>query len=503
MKCDKCGNEFFTGTVCPNCGTPVAMDSDGATVAFDQEIGTSIPEAAEQKPVENQAAEQADSAVFSQNTPQPEDAIYTGAAANPYGNQANMYGNQANMYGNQSNNLYGNQNNMYGNQPNNAYGNQNNMYGNQNNNPYGNQNNMYGNQPNNLYGGQNFQPGAPNNYTLKPEEPKKSKTPFIIAAVCLAAAVIALVLILVFVVLKKDDGKKDDEKKDIPTSEERTSETINAPDTEKPNAEDTEAPSDTEAAATDTPISGGTLEGTVVYNDNSMQLTVVSAEYKYGMLEVTGQVENKTGTDARLSDQGIALNGVSLNGYMTGDVLAGSKAEWTLSVYSMDMEIAGIEQIDEITAYFELYDSETYDTVALGNFTYDCDFKTDVTPKYDLSKFEDVYEDENCDVKAYKDIVKVEDAYYTVLRVKSKMDVPTSVMLNDTKINGVVVEENGGWDDMVPGSVVYAEVYWYEDDLTEDCMSFEDIEMGFDFFDFDTWDDYSITTISYKTDGVK
>lgn len=493
MKCSQCGNEVNPGAVCSVCGKEAPYD-DEPTMASEPIISVKIPD---NESTSGESSQQLQNNQFMVNNtmyqggPAPQ-APYQGGqpGQNPYQGgpapQAPYQGGQPGQ------NPY-----QGGSAPQMPY-----QGGQPGQNPYQGrpvpQVPYQGGQP-----GQNPYQGAQTPYKGSniPEEPKKSKTPFIVAGIILAAAVIAVVILLV-VLLGGDDKDKDKDKekntterqtteKEEPTTVEKTTEEIT---TEVSTEGDT---SDTEQSTGQADVSQ--LEGTIVFENDYIAMTLSTpGMVSDSLFYAEGQILNKTSSGITVSNDACDIGGISVDAYMYTSVEPGSIQDITLTIYASDLQEAGFTHIDDLVLYISGYNNSTYEDVFEDKFKLSCNVDTGLEPEIDTSGYKIVYEDENVIVKASDDIYHDDTygEYYCYLYVESKMNVLTSVMVSDTYIDGTPVTENGGWEDLAPMSGTYVDVYWYDADIG-DNNSFGTISAEISFFDYDTWEDYTVTTIEF------
>ena len=447
MKCTQCGNEVNPGAVCSVCGKAAPLD-DTPTVASEPMISVQVPD------------------------------TNNGGAMNQPAQGTQM------PYQGTTNSYQGAQNPYQGVQP-----------------PFANgqtQTSYQGVQPP-FAGAQ-----TPYQQATNPPEPKKSKAPFIVAGIILGVAFIAIIILLVLIIGGGDDKDKDKDNEDteVTTEEVKTEEAADEDTDITEGAASEDAEEATESSlddGADATTDASDLDGTIVYEDEYVAITLSDPELDdYGEVCATGQVMNKSSQDMYVTTAACSVDGVSVEAYMYADVAAGATEDIYFSLYDDDMAEAAITHIGSLDIYLYGYDNETYDDIFTGTISLSCDIDTGVDPLFDTSTFTTIYEDNYMVIKVSDEILHDSDygEYYSYLYIESKVDDITSVMMTDTYIDGELISEHGGWEDIAPMSGAYADVYWYEDDLGEN-PAFDSISMAVDFFNYFSWDDYSETTIEY------
>ncbi len=495
MKCNRCGNEFFVGTVCPNCGNSVPMENANETVAYNDEISVNIDDKNTAGPAVN---------VYSHGTPQPQEGIF----ANP-----NMSVPEQNAYSKQgmtNQNIYGGQN-MSGRQMTNMG-----MYSGQ---PMSNQ--MYnGGQPmsNQMYnGGQpvssqmyNSQPmssqsmyGYSNTNGANNEPPKKSKLPFIIAGITLAVAVIAIILILVFVVFKKDDDGNGNNNVEVTTEAGSNGHTPSAdiPDTTEP---DTTEPS-TDEPSTEDKTSGNTTSGELLFSNETVDISYDKAYIDdIGYFIIEGQIVNKSSSKIGIGLDSCSLNNVCLDAYIYGSAEADATGEWEFVVEADNFAVTELTNVTDVVMYFSVYDGESYMDIFVDKMTAGCNVEIPAKQLVGKDNWKTVYTDEYCDIAAL-DCIFDDDGlkyYKTYIKITNKTDKMSTLMADDTESDGINVDLNGGYLVAAPNSTAYMEVYWHKEEVPDSAKKFGEVSMEIKMYDSADYTEYVDTDIKFNTNGI-
>lgn len=505
MKCNRCGNEFFAGTVCPNCGNSVPMENASETVAYNEEISVNVDEGADKnlsEPAVN---------VYSHGTPQPQEGIFANSGMASQG----MYGGQPmssqNIYSGQpmsNRNMYGSSQPMSG-QPVQSQG----MYGGQ---PMSAQ--MYnGGQPMSSQMYNNSQsvsgPGmygyANTNATMN-EPQKKSKLPIIIAGITLVAAVIAIILILVLVVFKKDDDGNDDN--NIVTTEEGNNGHTNEPstDTTEPSTDTAEPSTDTTEPSTDAPSTednktGSTLSGEILFSNETVE---ISCDKTYindiGEFVIEGKMTNKSDVKIGMGLDACSVNNVSLDAYLYGSADTNATGDWQFVVDASGLAVSDLTKITDVEMYFSIYDGETYMDIFVDEMKATCDVEVTTKKVVGKDNWKTVYSNEYCDIAAL-DCVFDDDylrGYKTYIRVTNKTEELSTIMADDSKLDGAEVDIRGGYLCVAPKATAYMVVYWNKEDVPDSAKKFGEINMEIEMYDSTNYTSMTDTDITFKTNGV-
>jgi hypothetical protein len=105
-------------------------------------------------------------------------------------------------------------------------------------------------------------------------------------------------------------------------------------------------------------------EGAVLYDENGVKIvgTTVDDDSLWGT-EIILYVENSTGKNITVSADDVSINGFMTSSTFYCEVYDGKKAFDELTIYSSDLEDNGIETVEDVELEFNIYDSETYDTI--------------------------------------------------------------------------------------------------------------------------------------------
>lgn len=521
MKCNKCGNEFFAGTVCPNCGNSVPIENASETVAYNEEISVNVAEGTDKnlsEPAVN---------VYSHGTPQPQEGIFANsgmASQGMYGGQPvssqNIYNGQP-MSGQpmQSQPMSGQSmqsQGMYGGQPMSGQpGQSQGMYGGQ---PMSAQ--MFnGGQPisSQMYNNSQSVPGpgmygySNTNGTMN-EPQKKSKLPVIIAGVTLVVAVVAIILILVFVVFKKDDGGDDDN--NVTTTEEGNNGHTNEPssdttepstDTAEPSSDTTESSTDTTEPATDDNNTGSTPSGEVIFSNDTVEIYYDTAYIDdRGSFVVEGKVKNKGDVKIGMGLDAGSINNVSMEAYLYGSAEANATGDWEYEVEAGSLAVSDLSKITDVDMYFSVYNGETYMDIFVDEMKANCDVEVTTEKVVGKDNWKTVYSDDYCDIDALDCVFEDEflNGYKAFIRVTNKTDELTTVMVDDSEIDDIDVDVNGGYLCVTPKSTAYVIVYWSKDDVPDSAKKFGEIKLEMEMYSSTNYTSMTDADITFKTTGV-
>ena len=106
------------------------------------------------------------------------------------------------------------------------------------------------------------------------------------------------------------------------------------------------------------------LDNVVLYSANDVTITATSIVYSYYddsvIPEIKVTVENNTSNDLGINVDYCAINGVTMYGYISGDVAAGKKSNEELSISTDDFTLTSFDKIHNITHTVLDYGYDTY-----------------------------------------------------------------------------------------------------------------------------------------------
>lgn len=185
-----------------------------------------------------------------------------------------------------------------------------------------------------------------------------------------------------------------------------------------------------------------TIEEVVVYDENDVKLTVTDLKVNSFGHEIKIKMENNTEHNLTLSADAFVVNGISIDGYLYVDVAAGKKANGTITFYSENLEIAGIEYLATVECVdAHIYDSDSYDTL------YECPFsiETSIAGDY-VQEIDDsgdvIFEDAGVTVISKGFISDGTSDATVILLVKNETGRDIVIEAENVSVNGYTMD---GW----------------------------------------------------------
>ena len=126
-----------------------------------------------------------------------------------------------------------------------------------------------------------------------------------------------------------------------------------------------------------------------LYNDGEIQVSVGSAGTYYGEYALSVMAQNDSDRDVIVSTDLLSVNGYMVDCSLYADVPARESQQAFLQLDSYALEPAGITDIAEISFYLDIYDSQTYEDIAVTELiTLETDIADGFTQTVDDSGWE-------------------------------------------------------------------------------------------------------------------
>ena len=249
-------------------------------------------------------------------------------------------------------------------------------------------------------------------------------------------------------------------------------------------------------------VSGAGFEPFVAYSENDITVTFTALEVDpvWGP-EISVMIENNTDQNITVQAKNTSVNGAMIETIFSCDVAAGKKANDSISFYSEDLELAGITEIYEIELSLLFFNSETWADIDLSDPIL---IYTDAGPN--TQTFDDsgsvAY-----DVDGVRIVVKgliMDGSYHgadVLLYIENNTDQNLTVQARDVSVNGIMLDPIFS-SDVYGGKVAFDMLTFLKTDLEDNAIDdIESIELRFEIFDAQTWNDVAesdLITITFE-----
>ena len=230
-------------------------------------------------------------------------------------------------------------------------------------------------------------------------------------------------------------------------------------------------------------------EGMVFVEQDDIKISApkLAFEDEFWGPEMTMLVENDTDQNITATVSYAAVNGLMIGSSFYSEVQSGKKANEVFYITAESLTMSGITTIDEVVLVFEVYDTDTWDTI----------FTTD-TISFNLSNgsYEQDVDDsgevavDNGDYKIVIQGLDTEYSYYgadVYVYLENNTDKPVTFQSDNVSVNGFMIYPSF-YCDVLPGMKAVTTLSFYEGDLTDnDITDIEEIELIFYVYDYESW----------------
>ena len=245
-------------------------------------------------------------------------------------------------------------------------------------------------------------------------------------------------------------------------------------------------------------ITEAKLKEAVIVDQNDVKVTAKSINYDgYFGPEIKLLIENNSNQDITVQTESFSINGIMMDPIFSEDVAMGKKANVEISIDNEDLELAKIGAIQDIEFSLVYFDPDSYDDLFQVDGIHLSTDATSYQQEYNTDGFLAV--DQN-GVKIY--VLKLVDedsvlgtSIYLYVQNDSSKDITVDV--EDFSINGFMIDAIFATD-ILQGKKVYSDILILDEDLEKnDIKEIKDVELKFDVYDTESFDEI------FKTDIVK
>lgn len=108
--------------------------------------------------------------------------------------------------------------------------------------------------------------------------------------------------------------------------------------------------------------------GMELYNEGGIRIVGKTVdENSFWGSAILLYMENTSGTNAAIECENMSINGFMMSPYFSCNVYDGKKAINEITIMSSELEENGIESIDEVELQFNIYEADTFETIAVSD----------------------------------------------------------------------------------------------------------------------------------------
>lgn len=177
----------------------------------------------------------------------------------------------------------------------------------------------------------------------------------------------------------------------------------------------------------------------VLFDQDGVKITatsLTSGENYYYDAKLNLLIENNTDRTIGVKVEDCAINGFIIYGSLFSEITSGKKANDSISFYESDLTQNGISEIGEIQVSFEIFDYDSYDTIATSDLI-TIETSAFGTTNNDQERGTVLYEQDGIVISYYGQFEKSEYGDYELsVLVENNTDKMVNVSIDDVSVNG-------------------------------------------------------------------
>ncbi len=195
-----------------------------------------------------------------------------------------------------------------------------------------------------------------------------------------------------------------------------------------------------------------TLEETVIYDQDGVQVTATSLEEGFLGPEIRVTIANDTEQNLTVSSRLLSVNSYMMDtAGLYAEVAAGKKSNDAIALYQSDLDRAGIDAIGEVAFYLSFSDTDTYEEAGKSQLlTISTSAAQNIPPEEDLTG-QELYRTDGIRVNS---LGLKEDLFWDgtlVLLLENQSQEPVTIYAENVSVNGYMAD-NAMWCDLRPGT---------------------------------------------------
>ena len=243
-----------------------------------------------------------------------------------------------------------------------------------------------------------------------------------------------------------------------------------------------------------------TISETVILDQNGVKVTAKSLSYGSTLgPEIKLLIENDSDRDITIQSRYFSVNGLMIDSIFSEDVATGKKANSEITIMDSDLKVAGITAIKDIEFDLVVMDMNSFDDLFEVKGIKLTTSATDYVQSYNSGGALAIDQD---GVKIY--VLKKDDKtsfwgadIYVYIENNTGKNI--TVQTRDVSVDGFMVDPTFS-SDVAAGKKAYDTITFYEDDLKNNGITdIKSIELKFDVFDADSWDDIFVSDVKKIT----
>lgn len=232
-----------------------------------------------------------------------------------------------------------------------------------------------------------------------------------------------------------------------------------------------------------------TIEETVLLEESGIKITATGLEDGWLGTDLKLLIENNGEKNVTVQARNSSVNGFMVDTMMSEDVVAGKKANTTLTFSTTGLKEADITTVANMEFSFHIFETDSWDTYLDSEMII---LETSAAEGYE-QKVDDsgtVFYDVD-GIKIVGKGLSTDDSIFgpgLIVYIENNTEKNITVQVRDTSVNGFMVSPSMS-QDVVGGKKAISAVTFFSSELEENGIEdITEIETSFHIFDMDSWD---------------
>lgn len=236
-------------------------------------------------------------------------------------------------------------------------------------------------------------------------------------------------------------------------------------------------------------VANVTVEETVLLDENGIKITATGLEDGWFGTDLKLLIENNSEKDVTVQARNSSVNGFMVDTMMSEDVVAGKKANTTLTFSTSGLKEADITTVANMEFAFHIIETESWDTYLDSAVIV---VETSAAEGYEQSVDDSgtVFYDADGIKIVGKGLSNDESIFGPglIVYIENNSEKNITVQARDTSVNGFMLEPMMS-QDVVSGKKAITAVTFFSSDLEENGIEdIKEMETSFHVIDMDNWD---------------
>ena len=232
-----------------------------------------------------------------------------------------------------------------------------------------------------------------------------------------------------------------------------------------------------------------TIVETVLLDESGIKITAIGLEDGLFGTDLKLLIENNGDKNVTVQARNSSVNGFMVDTMMSEDVVAGKKANTTLTFSTGGLKEANITTVANMEFAFHIFETDSWDTYLDSAMIV---LETSAADGYEQTVDDSgtVFYD-NDGIKIVGKGLSTDDSIFgpgLIVYIENNTEKNITVQVRDTSVNGFMVDPSMS-QDVVSGKKAISAVTFFSSDLEENGIEdITEIETSFHIFDMDSWD---------------